>query len=431
MVAINVILVQSCRSRLTLLPVPGGHLELSLDVNADTALEGVRTYFFQRWRAEVHCLSWLFPEDFSLRANEEQLPFLVVCVDATGDLSLELVRDTACTAAHSDRSNGINPLLATATNPFPSEPWSFPDWLPHISEWIRGHFPQVRRISQVRCCPNGAVLKIDSLQRRYYLKQQFEPLAYESGLLRILNRRIPGVAPVLLPVFPDINTHITEAISGVPIDEKSWGNVLRHAARIQIESADFVHELNRAAVPHHDVSAMAKNTATIMSNLVALQTRSPNALTATEVEKLNLLLHKTAADFEALCRCELPETLVHGDLNQSNAISSASGGTVFIDWALSRITHPFFTLAAAVFARYDRNQGPNLSYENLCNAYLEPWRDFQRNDHLKPALEAASRLFWIDSARAMALLCRLGHIRNLINLPRFLRAALRAYRLLP
>jgi hypothetical protein len=152
MVAINVILVQSCRSRLTLLPVPGGHLELSLDVNADTALEGVRTYFFQRWRAEVHCLSWLFPEDFSLRANEEQLPFLVVCVDATGDLSLELVRDTACTAAHSDRSNGINPLLATATNPFPSEPWSFPDWLPHISEWIRGHFPQVRRISQVRCC---------------------------------------------------------------------------------------------------------------------------------------------------------------------------------------------------------------------------------------------------------------------------------------
>jgi hypothetical protein len=65
-------------------------------------------------------------------------------------------------------------------------------------------------------------------------------------------------------------------------------------------------------------------------------------------------------------------------------------------------------------------------YHDLCSAYLEPWHDFQPHDRLQAALDAASRLFWIDSTVAVYPLCLAGQFCNRI-LPRFLRAALRAY----
>ena len=431
MATINIILVRSSDARLTLVPLPWDYLELWLDVDSETALEGVRNYFFRHWGAKVHALSWLFPEDFFLPASHVQLPFLVLCVDEIGDLSANQVRHLACNTSGDNGSKSLAALLAAATRPYRAEPWSLPGWLPRISQWIQNQFPQTQRISQVRSCPNGAVLKIDTINRIYYLKEQLDPLAYESSLLRILNRRIPGACPVVVPLSPDANTHVTEAISGFPVDARYWGDALRDVARIQIESTEFVHEFDRAGLPHHDPGVMATHAEEILTGLLSAQKGSPNELTSTEVESVMSLVCKTGADLEALCRCDLPNTLVHADLNQSNAFKSTTGGTVLLDWASARVSHPFFILASALFARYDCNGRADQLYKNLCNAYLEPWRDFQTDDRLQAALDAASRLFWIDSAMAMSLLCRPGHIRNLMNLPRFLRAALRAYCLIP
>jgi hypothetical protein len=434
MAMIKTILVRGSDEQLKVVRVPQWHLELVLDVDAETALEGVRRYFLNRWGAKVHALQWLFPEDLLLSRNQEQTPFLVLWVETLGRVPVDSIKDPAQTRPAYNGSDGLAPFLVAAETPCHSEPWSLPSWLPSVAKWIRAHFLAIRRVSQVRTCPNGAVVRIECVNGVYYLKTQLQPLAYESALLMILNRRIPGVCPQVLPIRPDANTYLTEAIVGspmnVPGDSQSWRATLSDVAKIQIESADFVTELCHGGVPYHGLAALGAGIEEMLNRLIASQNGSPNELTLEELRKISSLISKAAPDFEVLYRCDLPETLIHGDLNQSNAFRTGTGRTVLIDWALSRVTHPFFTLGSALFGPYASGRRKQPDYDDLCNAYLEPWRDFQAHDRLRAALDAASRLFWIDSTMAVSSLCQPGHVRNLINLPRFLRATLRAYELL-
>ncbi|MCU1303652.1 MAG: aminoglycoside phosphotransferase family protein, partial [Candidatus Sulfotelmatobacter sp.] len=203
-----------------------------------------------------------------------------------------------------------------------------------------------------------------------------------------------------------------------------------NVAKMQIESADLVIEFRTAGIPYHGLAALSAGMEEMFDRLIALQKGSPNEMTREELRKTLCLITKTAPDFEVLLRCDLRETLNHGDLNQSNAFTTGTGETVLIDWALSRVTHPFFVLGSALFGPYTFGHGKQPDYDDLCDAYLEPWCDFQEHDRLRAGLDAASRLFWIDSTIAISSLCIPGHTRNLVNLPRFLRATLRAYELL-
>lgn len=430
MATIKVILVRGCGERLALVRVPQGHLDLLLDVEADTALEAVRYHFQERWDAKVHVLRWLFPEDFVRLRSRQQTPFLVLWLETVGTIPVDGVEDRAGTRFEDRGINTLEPFLTTAASLCPAEPWSLPSWFPDVSSWIRTHFPQTRQIAQVRVCPNGAVVRIECVDGAYYLKRQSAPLAYESALLTILNQRVPGTCPSILLLHPDVYTHVTKAITGSPIEKCgpiSWEVALRDVAKIQVESINLVSEFCGAGIPHHCFSSLNNRLEKILDELIVLQDGSPNKLNPGELRKIAKLGHAAAADFDVLRRCDLPETLIHGDLNQSNAFRNEAGGTVLIDWALSRVTHPFFVLGSALFAPYDSGRREQREYRNLCTAYLEPWRDFASTSRLEAGLDAASRLFWIDSTIAVTSLCQPGHVRNLVNVPRFLRAVLRAY----
>ncbi|HEX7894691.1 MAG TPA: phosphotransferase [Terriglobales bacterium] len=349
---------------------------------------------------------------------------MIIHLDSTGTFRIDQIKSAYLGKVQACFDMAF--LLKEARTLCYSEPWSLPGWLPNIVTWILNYFPGTRSISQVRVCPNGAVLKIEAIDRNHFLKAQSDPLGYESELLRVLNQRIPGACPVILPITPNPSSHVTEAVQGAPITQTGWAVALRDVARIQIESIGLVSRLDRAGVPHHNLQDIASCTEQTLNRLVDTQIGSANELTGEELKQIPSLSQKAAQDFESLCRSDLPETLVHGDLNPSNAFRTVSG-TALVDWALSRITHPFFILASALFARYGRDDD---RYHELCNVYLEPWRDFESGGRIEMALDAASRLFWIDSAIAMSLLCHNGHTRNLMNLPRFLRGALRAYGLI-
>src|ERR1700687_1367643 len=232
MATIKVILLQVCGERIAVVRVPQGHLDLILDVEADTALEAVRCYFHDRWNARVHALQWIFPEDILQTRDEQQTPFLVLWAETLG--SIPVNSDRVEIRIENPSINALQPLLRAAASPCPAEPWSMPSWFPNVSNWIRVHFPKTRRIAQVRVCPNGAVVRIACVDGTYYLKRQSAPLAYESALLRILNLRIPGVCPPILSLCPDICTHVTQSVAGSSIEEcglDSWDAALRDVAK--------------------------------------------------------------------------------------------------------------------------------------------------------------------------------------------------------
>ncbi len=430
MATISVILVQVRGERIAVVRVPQGHLNLTLDVEADTALETVRRYFRERLKAKVHALQWIFPADILQTGADRQTPFLILWAETLGTIPVNRADHRAETRIDNRTINTLEPVLTAAATPCPAEPWTSPTWFPNVSSWIRTNFPKTRRIAQVRVCPNGAVVRIECMDGIYYLKRQSAPLAYEGALLRILNRRIPGACPQILSLCPDAYSHVTKAIAGSPIEDcgpSSWKAALLDVAKIQIESIKLVSELRGAGIPDHNFHSLEGRLDKVVDQLVAQQRGSTNELSRVELRGIMRLRHAVAPDLDVLSRCHIPETLVHGDLNQSNVFRNDAGGTVLIDWALSRITHPFFVLGSALFAPHDSGRREQRAYKKLLTAYLEPWRDFCPDNRLRAGLDAASRLFWIDSAIAMSSLCHVGHARNLANLPRFLRAALRTY----
>lgn len=434
MASIQVILVQGADEQLKVVHIPEWHFQLTLDVDAETAIEAVRTYFERRWNAKVHGLRWLFPEDVLRPQNPQGDPVLVLWAETLGTVPLENNdKDETLINIKRETSDGLAAFLETAERPCHREPWSLPSWLPNTANWIQTQFGAIRQLSQVRTCSHGSVLRIESRDRTYFLKTQLEPLAYESALLMLLNRHIPGACPRILPISPDANTHLTEAINGCPMnalsDQQSWRVALTDVANLQIECVDLVAELRHVGVPHHGLEDMATTLEETLNELIASQRGSRNELTPQERLMMSSLISKATHDFEVLHQYAIPETLVHGDLNQSNVFRTETGGTVLIDWALSRVTHPFFVVASALFEPYAMNPQKPAFYDDLCSAYLEPWHEFQSHDRLQAALDAASRLFWIDSTVAVYPLCRAGHFCDRI-LPRFLRAALRAYKML-
>ena len=436
MAIVKTILVQGPSEQLRVVHVPECQLQIEIDVNPETALEGIRNHFRGSWNAKVHALRWLFQEDLWPPAEEEN-PFLVLWVEELGTLPVFDIFDPHRMSVLSDSTNDVSDSLfhfrALAVRSRGCAPWQLPSWLPTISEWIQTHFPEPQHLSQIRTSPNCAVLRIRRGERTYFLKSQPEVLAYESGLLTVLNRHVPGACPRILPIAPDANTHITEGIAGPAMntvgDAQLWQATLGNVAKLQIECSHFLEELVAAGVPRHCMTEVATRIEDFLHDCVILQNGLPNQLRREEIRQLFDILPEVARDFDALGRCDLPETLIHDDLNQSNVFNTAAGGTVLIDWALSRITHPFFILASAIFVPYSNLSAKSGIYEDLCAAYLEPWSDFERCDRLRMALHAASRLFWIDSTIAVRSLCGDKHVDNLSHLPRFLRATLRAYRL--
>jgi hypothetical protein len=432
---IRTILVEGPSEELRAVRVPEGQFLIDIDVNPETVLEGIRNHFCNRWKAKVHALRWLFPDDLCPPAEEED-PLLVLWVEELGTLPVldpfDRQRMSVLFENANDLSHSLSRFLDLAVRSRGGAPWQRPDWLGTITEWVHTHFPEPQQLSQIRTSPNGAVVRIRNGDETYFLKSQPDSLAYESALLGVLNRHVPGACPCILPIAPDAHTHITEGIAGLALNEigdaQHWQAALGNVAKLQIECFHFLEELITAGVPRYRIGEVATGVEGFFDDCVTLQAGFPNQLGCEEIRQLFDTMPEVARDFDVLGRCALPETLIHDDLNRSNVFHTPKGETTVIDWALSRISHPFFTLASAIFVPYNNLSSRPRIFEDLCKAYLGPWSDFERDDRLRACVDAASRLFWIDATIAMRLLCQDKYVDYRSHLPRFLRATLRAYR---
>jgi hypothetical protein len=415
-----------------LVPVQAGHQEVELEADPDNALERVRRWYGVTWNASVHALRWIFPLDWGLSEKDDS-PFLVLYVDDAGRLSTEF---GAKDHARSPAARYGNRIQMAAVRHSPSEPWSAPEWMPRMNHWIRselGHH-SVLGISQVRVCTNGAVIKVETAGGNWFMKTVPVRFGYEPALLRFLDRNLPGACPFVARDSPDTETHITQEIQGIPLrtsdDPAEWIAALGDVARFQSESVAYTEQMKALGLPYQTLDNFSSGLEETFSRLVSLQKGALHELNQEELDRVVLLMDKATHDAAVLGECAIPESLIHGDLNESNIFRTPTGGTSLIDWTFSKISHPFFALGFSLFAASDREHRMNSVWPELRDAYLGPWQRYCGRRQLLAGLEAASRLFWIETAHVIGNL--VGELRQELpgvtaHLPPVLRRSLSAF----
>jgi thiamine kinase-like enzyme len=160
-----------------------------------------------------------------------------------------------------------------------------------------------------------------------------------------------------------------------------------------------IEQFRSLGLPYQNLGDFTTSLGQLLSRLVAMQKWAPGELKARELDTVSIMIGKARQDCETLAACNIPETLVHGDLNESNIFRTLAGTTSLIDWTFSRIGHPFFSLGFSLFAASQKEHRMNARWTELRNAYAEPWRAYAEESSLFAGIDAASRLFWIDVAQ--------------------------------
>lgn len=404
-------------------------LVVTLQTEPSTALELVRRHFEGTWAARVHALQWLSPRALLFPLDDLD-PFLVLHVDSLGKLQAE-----SCKADGIPVTSGLTPLFFKASQVSSGQPWSDPDWLGKMNKWIAESLDvhSVQCVSQVRVAPSGAVLKIYGGRGTYFLKTLPPFLAYEVPLVSLLCARLPLSIPHILPLRPDARSYVACAVEGQPLstvnDKDRWTQVLKEVAKIQIKTSAFISEIESCGVPCETFATFKAKLKEQLSAIVSMQKGLSNALSDSEMRRIASLTDLAEEDCHDLEQCGLPQALVHGEPSEANTFVTPTGINL-IDWAFSRVSHPFFTLHTFRLATSNTRHRMHSDWEALTSAYLEPWLEFAAPTQLKRALAASLRLMWIEAAEHTAKFIRLlqndepGNIRSI---PVLLRRVLSAY----
>lgn len=420
MAVIRLVLVGQSQDGLEVIPVPDAQ-QLSLDVHPDTALEAVRSYFRQKWGAMVHALRWVVPDDLLL-ATVDREPSLVLFVDEPGDLRF----------AHQG-DGSVSPVLLESVRSCSYQPWSDPDWFASKCRWVVDMFGAVENIEQVRVNLTGAVIKIQAPRGSYFLKALPSFFAHEASLMTLLDKQFPGFCPTVLPFHPDDRTHITGAIEGRALrsidNADEWRSALKTLARKQIGALVAIEGMASTGTPVQSFPEFAVTINESIARLVILQSGAVNELNAAELKRIQELTVLCLQDCESLREISLPDTIVHGDLNESN-IFVGPRGTTLIDWSYARIGHPFFIVGYFPFVADGNQHRLHSVQSSLKQAYLEEWCHYDSPRQLLRGLDAALRLSWVATAVHVSKYIQIlqaDEPGSIMYVPSMLRNAFTAY----
>jgi hypothetical protein len=176
-------------------------------------------------------------------------------------------------------------------------------------------------------------------------------------------------------------------------DMSPWLSVLPLYAEPQIELAQRVSDLLALGVPDRRLSVLPTLYEPLLDDVDVLRIDQPVGVTSEQYRRLLDLSLRVAELCERLADHRIPESLNHGDLNDSNVFVSG-GSSVFIDWGVGCVSHPFYSLrtvlvSAEISLGLEENS-PELN--PLRDAYLEPWTSYESREDLLRALDLAGRL---------------------------------------
>jgi len=227
---------------------------------------------------------------------------------------------------------------AGASVPLERVPWARSGWLERATAWVDGvaHLTGEPRV--VRTWPLSALYAFDTSVGSLFLKACFSIWRHEPAVTAHLARRHPGAVPDVVAFDEREGWLLMRELPGAgdELGVEATQQVLRLIGELQRAWIGDDAELLALGAPHRPLDELRK--------------------AAPELAHLG----------DRLAGLAIPETFVHGDVHQWNAVVQ-DGRVVVFDWSDISLAHPFLDLAPVLF------HAAPAERERLIGAYLEPW----------------------------------------------------------
>jgi hypothetical protein len=334
-------------------------------------------------------------------------------------------------------------------------PFSRPGWIDEAVTWLESasHRKLFSRnsIHQLNAGGKFSLIRFQMEDGRFYwLKATGEPNAHELSITFLLSELCGEYLPELISSRPSWNAWLASEgatpVTELPTDPFEVFQLLEDAvesmANLQIRTAGRRSELLNAGAFDQGTQIFQKHSAALFDYLeeaMSLQTstKAPR-LKRSRLQEIRTIFEEVCHRMENL---ELPETIVHGDLNYGN-ILNRSGHCQFIDWCEAYVGNPLITLQHLLLL----NKVENLNQRQLINQALQQrYRDawskvvdptrFDAGFVYMPSLAIASSLLgrgdWLTSPRRndprhqSYVRCLARHMDRAVSAPELLEAICR------
>jgi hypothetical protein len=278
-------------------------------------------------------------------------------------------------------------FIARSTRPLPRDgrDWVLPGWRDEVALWVDGQLsrhglPPLARIEQVKVWEFSHVLRLWAGDVELYFKALAASGAVEPPLVERLAALHPAIMSDVVSVEPGRRWLLMRASPGALLDQVDdvvrWEQAAKALARVQIDSASRIAELQALGCVERPLAWLAGEIDPLLADSAAMQPQDPEALTTLEIERLRT----RGPELHALCR-ELdaygaPACLEHGDFWAANVIATARG-PVLIDWEDATLSHPFLSayLLLTSLDYADAIADKAAARDRIRRAYLGPWRE--------------------------------------------------------
>jgi hypothetical protein len=256
----------------------------------------------------------------------------------------------------------------------PKTPFSHLGWIDEAIAWSESAtgrtFCTSRCIEQWNAGGDFALLRMSSDDgRHYWLKATGEPNAHEFAITRFLWKLCPDFLPKLVSARDDWNAWLTEDAGDPLPDAPSPDELMATAKRmagLQLLTVGRTDELLAAGAFDQRLPVLRSHIDPVIAyliNAMARQTSTKSApLSRDRLLELGEILRDACFRLEAF---DIPDTLIHNDLNAGNILSDGSK-CVFTDWSEAAVGNPF--LSCERLCQLDR-----AHIDSVRTAYRNSW----------------------------------------------------------
>jgi hypothetical protein len=303
-------------------------------------------------------------------------------------------------------------------------------WLAEAAAWVEEstHCSVLlpHAIEQYTAGGGFALLRLESADNRvYWLKAVGPPNFHEFRITTALAAAGAQHLPTLVASRENWRAWLMED-AGTPVqgswDEAALCSAASALAQLQKKALPYADALIEAGARDHRSTSLKRQ----MRGWLPLLSKAMRLQTSTSVPKiddkrLDELMQIGDEACEALLQVKMPDTILHGDLNQGNILFQGEACR-FIDWAEARVGCPFLDLFLLPRLAAKRPGSNDATIEATRNAYLRCWRDVLTEEQLEvglalaPLLAIASHLAGLLDPLRLRLKMdseQIGYIRSL------------------